>query len=94
VGDHVGWSNFKTVIFNFSDCGYTTIFNERRTLAIPNKTFTEYKKVESKRNRVILIDGDRYHSGPTEVECFRRVILNANFYTKKQMPAFNNGERM
>jgi hypothetical protein len=84
--------DFKTIIFSFADCGTTTIYNEtykgRRV-----ENFTVKEVVESKPNRLIMIDGDRYHSGPKEIPCARRVVLNANFYTKKQH-AFNNGERM
>ena len=85
--------DFKTVIFSFEDCGTTTIYNEtykgRRV-----ENFTVKEVVESKPNRLIMIDGDRYHSGPKEIPCARRVVLNANFYTKKQHVFSNNGERM
>ena len=71
----------KTAIFSFSDCAYTRVYNETQGPYNEVNDFTLAEEIESVRNRLIIIDGDRFHSGPTEVTCPRRIILNINFYT-------------
>jgi hypothetical protein len=91
--EYIHPKDFKTIIFSFNECGNTTIYNEVYT-GTQIDEFTVDDIVESKRNRIIMIDGDRFHAGPSEIPCGRRVILNANFYTKKQAPNKINGGRM
>jgi len=59
---------------NNSD-GDTLIYNEKEDCG----EFTIKKRVSPKKNRLIIFDGDQYHTGHSPVKYRNRILINTNF---------------
>jgi hypothetical protein len=72
----------KTLIYYVNDAdGGTIIFNEKHNLTLDDLN-TDQKTIntvdKAKRGRVVIFDGDHYHTGiiPTEKN---KILININF---------------
>lgn len=64
-----------TCIYYVNDSdGDTLIFNERRE----SSEYTIAKSVTPKKNRMVVFDGDLYHTGHSPKEHRNRILINSN----------------
>lgn len=64
-----------TCIYYVNDSdGDTLIFNERRE----SEEYTIAKSVTPTKNRIVVFDGDLYHTGHSPKEHRNRILINAN----------------
>ena len=81
-------SDFWTAIYYVDDNdGDTIIFNEiNQTREYKDYTFPgEFsirKRVEAKKGRVLLFNGDYYHAGTPPINSNKRIVINYNFTIK------------
>ncbi len=74
----------NSAIFYLNDSdGDTILYNEecpvRNKYRPEIEDLTEYKRIAPKANRLLLFEGNYWHTGESPVDSARRVIINMNF---------------
>ena len=65
-----------TCIYYVNDSdGDTVIYNEKRE----SKKYTEMTRVSPTKNRLLIFDGDLFHTGHSPVKHRNRILINTNF---------------
>ena len=78
--DIIELNNYMTCIYYVNDSdGDTVIYNETEKNC--NK-FTEFKRITPKRGRLLIFNGNRYHSENFPRSSKKRVVINFNFTVK------------
>jgi hypothetical protein len=79
-GAHVDfvWPH-KTALLYINDADGDTLIYEERCAGVRPETFTLRQQIVPVANRLVLFDGQRFHTGTTPTRTARRVVLNVNY---------------
>ena len=79
-GAHVDfvWPH-KTALLYINDADGDTVIYEELCAGERPKTFTVAQQIAPVANRLVLFDGQRFHTGTTPTRTARRVVLNVNY---------------
>jgi hypothetical protein len=73
----------NTAIYYMNDADGDTILYKEKTNGLPDypklENVTEHARIQPKANRLLLFNGEHYHTGESAVETSRRVLININF---------------
>jgi hypothetical protein len=84
---HVDMTNYKhnSAILYINDSDGDTILYDKECPVVESleqpalEDLTEYKRITPKANRLLLFEGNYWHTGESPVDSARRVIINMNF---------------
>jgi hypothetical protein len=79
-GAHVDfvWPH-KTALLYINDADGDTVIYEELCESGRPQTFTVAEQIAPAANRLVLFDGQRFHTGTTPTRTARRVVLNVNY---------------
>lgn len=70
LGNHI------TTIYYVSDSdGDTVVYNEREK----SNQYSVMKTISPKKNRLVIFDGEHYHTGHSPMKHKNRILINSNF---------------
>ena len=67
--------HLTTILYLNDSDGVTVIYNEKEESIY----YTVKKTIEPKKNRLVLFDGEHYHTGHSPSRTSTRILLNSNF---------------
>ena len=73
--DIEGQKNITTIYYVSDSDGETVVYNERERC----KEYTVMETVTPKKNRLIIFDGEQYHTGHSPMKHKNRILINSNF---------------
>jgi hypothetical protein len=74
--DSEGNDSFSMVYYVNDSDGDTVMFNEFYDKNIPSPTLTVHKRIQPKKNRLVLFDSKRYHTSSNPILNQNRTVLN------------------
>jgi len=73
--DIEGQKNTTTIYYVSDSDGETVVYNEKEEC----KEYTVMETVMPKKNRLIIFDGEQYHTGHSPMKYKNRILINSNF---------------